>query len=103
MELRASNQPIIIYLQEHVNCKDEKKWLTNKAFFEIGQRLLEDTIKAINEGGFGFHETSNLGTGNIILDTTRKLELGDDIKNLDVSGTILNSDKRVKSKKTTIE
>ncbi|TLY08458.1 MAG: VWA domain-containing protein [Thaumarchaeota archaeon] len=103
MDLRGSNEPITKYLQKLGYLKDEKKWLTNKAFFEIGQRLLEDTIKAINEGGFGFHETSNLGTGNIILDTTRKLELGDDIKNLDVSGTILNSVKRVKSKKTTIE
>src|SRR5207249_1933820 len=103
MDLRGSNEPITKYLQKLGYLKDEKKWLTNKAFFEIGQRLLEDTIKAINEGGFGFHETSNLSTGNTILDTTRKLELGDDIKNLDVSGTILNSVKRVKSKKTTIE
>jgi len=103
MDLRGSNEPITKYLRKLGYLKDEKKWLTNKAFFEIGQRLLEDTIKAINEGGFGFHETSTLGTGNTILDTTRKLELGDDIKNLDVAGTILNSVKRVKSRKTTIK
>ena len=58
MDLRGSNEPITKYLQKLGYLKDEKKWLTNKAFFEIGQRLLEDTIKAINEGGFGFHETT---------------------------------------------
>ncbi len=103
ISMKGNNEPITKYLQQLGYLKDEKKWLTNKSFFEIGQRLLEDTIKAINEGGFGFHETSNIGVGNTILDTTRKLDLGGDIQNLDVAGTILNSVKRAKSKKTPIE
>ena len=103
IDLRGSNEPITKYLRILGYIKDEKKWLTNKAFFEIGQRMLEDIIKTINEGGFGFHETRNIGSGNTILDTTRKLELGDDVKNLDVPGIILNSVQRTKSKGIPVE
>jgi len=91
------------YLQKIGYLKDHKKWLTKKAFFEIGQKLLEDVIKAINEGGSGFHETKNIGSGDTILDTTKKLELGDDIKHLDVPKTILNIIQRKKSKNETLQ
>src|SRR5947209_15453215 len=103
MDLRGSNKPIAKYLRELGYIKDDKKWLTSKAFFEIGQRMLEDVIKAISEGGFGFHETSSIGSGNTILDTTRKLEVGDDIKNLDAPGTILNCVQRAKGKGMRVE
>src|SRR5437899_8015072 len=103
MDLRGSNKPIAKYLRELGYIKDDKKWLTNKAFFEIGQRMLEDVIKAISEGGFGFHEASSIGSGNTILDTTRKLEVGDEIKNLDVPGTILNCVQRTKGKRMRVE
>jgi len=103
MDLRGSNKPIAKYLRELGYIKDDKKWLTNKAFFEIGQRMLEDVIKAISEGGFGFHEASSIGSGNTILDTTRKLEVGDEIKNLDVPGTILNYVQRTKGKRMRVE
>jgi uncharacterized protein with von Willebrand factor type A (vWA) domain len=97
-EIHGSSEPITKYLQKLGYLKDGKKWLTKKAFFEIGQKMLEDVIKAINEGSSGFHETKNIGSGDTILDTTRKLEVGDDIKHLNVPKTILNVIQRKKSK-----
>ncbi|MDE1763874.1 MAG: VWA domain-containing protein [Thaumarchaeota archaeon] len=98
LDLHGSNEPITKYLQRKGYLKDEKKWLTKKGFFEIGQRMLEDIIKAINEGGFGLHETKNIGSGSTILDTTKKLEIGEDLKNLDIPKTILNAVQRSKNK-----
>ena len=98
LDIRGTNEPITKYLQKKGYLKDDKRWLTNKGFFEIGQIMLEDIIKAINEGGFGSHETKNIGSGSTILDTTRKLEIGDEIKNLDIPRTILNSVQRLKLK-----
>jgi uncharacterized protein with von Willebrand factor type A (vWA) domain len=89
-------EPITKYLQKKGYLKDKRKWLTNKAFFEIGRKLLHDVMKSIGEGEFGFHETKNLGAGNIIMDTTKKLEIGDDIKNLNVPQTLLNLIQRTK-------
>ncbi|MGI0100997.1 MAG: VWA domain-containing protein [Nitrosotalea sp.] len=102
LDIHGNNEPITKYLQKKGYLKDDKRWLTNKGFFEIGQRMLEDIIKAINEGGFGLHETKNMGSGSTILDTTKKLEIGDDIKNLDIPKTILNSVQRSRRKRSTV-
>ncbi|TLX73524.1 MAG: VWA domain-containing protein [Thaumarchaeota archaeon] len=96
--IQGSGEPITKYLQKIGYLKDKKKWLTNKAFFEIGGKLLYDVMKSISEGGFGFHETKNVGTGSIIMDTTKKLEIGDDIRNLNVPQTVLNSIQRITKK-----
>jgi len=95
---QGAGEPITKYLQKTGYLKDNKKWLTNKAFFEIGRKLLHDVMKSISEGGFGFHETKNVGRGNIIMDTTKKLEIGDDIRNLNVPQTVLNSIQRITKK-----
>ena len=102
-ELNGISEPLIKYLKKLGYIKDDKKWLTKKAFFEIGQKMLEDVIKAINEGGSGFHETRNIGTGDTILDTTRKLEVGDDVKHLNIPKTILNVIQRKKNKIESIQ
>ena len=102
-EMHGSSEPITKHLQKLGYLKDDKKWLTKKAFFEIGQKMLEDVIKAINEGGYGFHETKNIGSGDTILDTTRKLEVGDDIKHLNIPKTILNVIQRKKSENESIQ
>jgi uncharacterized protein with von Willebrand factor type A (vWA) domain len=96
--IQGTGEPITKYLQKIGYLKDKKKWLTNKAFFEIGGKLLHDVMKSITEGGFGFHETKNVGTGNTILDSTKKLELGDDIRNLNIPKTVLNSIQRITKK-----
>ncbi len=100
--IQGSGEPITKYLQKKGYLKDEKKWLTNKGFIEIGGRLLHDVMKAINEGGFGFHVTKHVGTGSVILDTTKKFELGDDIKFLNVPMTVLNSIQRIAEKHSEI-
>jgi len=96
--IHSSGEPITKYLQKHGYLKDEKKWLTNKGFFEIGAKLLQDVMKAINEGGLGFHETKKIGAGSVIQDTTKKFEPGDDIKFLNVPQTVLNSIQRIAKK-----
>ncbi len=96
--IQDAGDPITKYLQKIGYLKDKKKWLTNKAFFEIGGKLLHDVMKSISEGGFGFHETKNVGTGSTIQDTTKKLELGDYIRNLNVPQTVLNSIQRITKK-----
>ncbi len=102
LDIHGTSEPITKYLQRKGYLKDDKKWLTTKAFFEIGQRMLEDIMKAINEGGFGFHETKSIGLGGTILDTITKLEIGDDITNLDIPTTILNSVQRSKLKSSEV-
>ncbi len=102
-DIHGSSESITKYLQRKGYLKDDKRWLTNKGFFEIGHRMLEDIIKAINEGSLGLHETKNIGSGGVLLDTTTRLERGDDFKNLDIPKTILNSVQRSKNKKSPIE
>ena len=102
-DIHASGEPITKYLQKQGYLKDEKKWLTNKGFFEIGEKLLQDVMKAINEGGFGFHETKKIGAGSMIQDTTKKFELGDDIKFLNVPQTVLNLIQRIAKKDSKIK
>ena len=103
LEVHGNNEPLTKYLQKLGYLKDEKKWLTKKAFFEIGHRMLEDVIKAINEGSPGIHENKKIGFGDTILDTTQKLEVGDDIKHLNVPKTILNVIQRKKNKNESIQ
>ena len=95
IDVLGSGEPFTKYLQKKGYLKDEKKWLTSKGFFEIGGKLLHDIMKAINEGGLGFHETKSVGMGTVVQDTTRKFELGDDIKFLNVPQTLLNSIQRI--------
>lgn len=102
-DIHSSGEPITRYLKKQGYLKDEKKWLTNKGFFEIGAKLLQDVMKAINEGGLGFHETKKIGTGSVIQDTTKKFEPGDDIKFLNVPQTVLNSIQRIAKKDSEIK
>ena len=102
-DIHASGEPITKYLQKRGYLKDEKKWLTNKGFFEIGGTLLQDVMKAIKKGGLGSHETKNVGTGSVMQDTTKKFEPGDDIKFLNVPQTVLNSIQRIARKDSEIK
>ncbi len=103
MVILADNEPITKYLQRLGYLKDEKKWLTNKAFFELGQKMLNDVTKAIESGDLGFHETRNNGFGENIFDTTKKLEIGENLQNLNIPLTVLNAVQRKKIKGESIE
>jgi len=85
-------------LQEKGYLKDEKNWLTNKGFFEIGKQILQDVMKNLNSSEYGLHETKYSGEGNVMMDTTKKFEPGDEIKYLSVPQTILNSINRLSKK-----
>lgn len=99
----GNDEPVTKYLQKLGYLKDERKWLTKKAFFEIGQKMLEDVMKAINEGNYGFHESREIGSGDTVLDTSKKLDIGDDIKHLNIPVTLLNLIQRKKSKNETVQ
>ena len=101
--IQGGGKPLIKHLEKMGYLKDEKKWLTNKGFIEIGGKLLHDVMKAIKEGGVGFHEIKHVGTGNTILDTTKKFEIGDDIRFLNVPQTVLNSIQRIAKKDSKIK
>ncbi len=102
IDIHGNTEPITKQLQKLGYLKDEKKWLTKKAFFELGQKMLEDVMKALSNDNLGFHETKNIGFGENILDTTKKFEPGDDFKNLNIPQTILNSIQRSKLKQSEI-
>ncbi|MEX2060565.1 MAG: VWA domain-containing protein, partial [Nitrosopumilaceae archaeon] len=82
-------------LKEKGYLREGKKWLTNKGFFEIGGKIIHDVMKDLNSAEVGLHETKLTGSGNVLIDTTKKFELGNDIKFLSVPQTILNTIKRI--------
>lgn len=101
--IEGGGESVIKYLQKKGYLKDQKKWLTNKGFFEIGGKLLHDVMKTISKEGFGFHETKNVGSGNTILDTTKRIEIGDEINFLNVPQTLLNLVQRLSKKQSDIK
>ena len=82
-------------LQDSGYLRDTKNWLTNKAFLEIGNKILHDVMDNLNSSDFGLHQTNYSGSGDVTIDTTKKFEPGDDIKYLSASHTILNSIQRL--------
>ena len=101
--LESGNSSLTKFLKEKGYLRDEKKWLTNKGFLEIGSKILQDVMKNLNSSEVGLHETKLIGKGNILIDTTKKMELGDDIKSLSVPHTLLNSIQRISKNKQKIE
>ncbi len=83
--------------------KDEKKWLTEKGFRAIGELILQDVMNSLKSSGFGLHETKFQGHGSIIHDTTKKLEPGGDLGQLNVSQTLLNCIDRISKSKSKIK
>jgi len=85
---------IIAELQQLGYIKDSRKWLSKKGFFAVGTRLLEDVVRALNKGTIGLHETQFSGNGSLNLDSTKKYELGDDLRMLNVPLSLLNAIER---------
>lgn len=94
-QLEDGGNPLTKLLKDLGYLREEKKWLTNKGFFEIGGKILHDVMKDLNSADFGLHETKLIGGGNVLMDTTKKFEPGNDIKWLSVPQTILNTIKRI--------
>ncbi len=52
-------------------------------------------MKDLSSSEFGMHETNFSGKGNVIIDSTKRFEPGNDMKFLSVSHTLLNSVQRI--------
>ena len=86
-----SGTPIVAQLVQKGYLKDSNKWLTSKGFLNIGGKILSDVMRALKTGDLGVHETTSLGRGGIVLDSTRSYERGDDIRLVNVPKSLLNS------------
>ena len=93
--IEEGGTPLTKLLKEKGYLREGKKWLTNKGFFEIGGKILHDVMKDLNSAEVGLHETKLTGSGNVLIDTTKKFEPGNDIKFLSVPQTLLNTIKRI--------
>ncbi len=89
-----SGMPLVRQLIQRGYLKDSPKWLSAKGFTSIGGRILSDVMKALKAGEYGMHETQDLGSGSLILDTSKKYEPGDDIRLLNVPKSLLNAIQR---------
>ena len=90
--------PIVTQLIQRGYLKDSQKWLSSKGFISIGGKILNDILKALKSGDFGLHETPMHGSGSLLIDTTRKYEIGDDIRLLNVPRSLLNTVQRMAKK-----
>lgn len=90
-----SGMRLVKHLINQGYLKDSPKWLSAKGFNMIGGRILSDVMKALKAGEYGAHETHDLGSGSLVLDTSKKYEPGDDIRLLNVPKSLLNTIQRV--------
>lgn len=103
VESSRTESSIIAQLQQMGYIKDSRKWLSKKGFFAVGGKLLEDVIRALNKGTIGLHETTFSGSGSLNLDSTKKYELSDDLRLVNVPRSILNAIQRRYSSKSSIQ
>ena len=90
---------IIAELERKGYLKDSSRWLSKKGFLAVGERLLHDVMKALDKGDIGIHETMHIGSGSVILDSSHKYEVGNDIRLINVSRSILNAVERISKSK----
>jgi len=103
VESSRTESSIIAQLQQMGYIKDSRKWLSKKGFFAVGGKLLEDVIRALNKGTIGLHETTFSGSGSLNLESTKKYELSDDLRLVNVPRSILNAIQRRYSSKSSIQ
>ena len=99
----SKQSSIIAELQQLGYIKDSRKWLSKKGFFAVGARLLEDVVRALNKGTIGLHETNSSGNGSLNLDSTKKYELSDDLRLINVPRSLLNAIERRSGSKLPIQ
>jgi len=90
-----SGMPLVRQLMNKGYLKDSPKWLSAKGFNMIGSSILSDVMKALKAGEYGMHETKDIGSGSLVLDTSKKYEPGDDIRLLNVPKSLLNTIQRM--------
>lgn len=87
---RSMPFPIVRMLIQEGYLRDDEKWLTSKGFSRIGNLILDDVMKALRLGEPGAHSTKSIGSGTIVLDTTRKFENGNDMRLVNIPLSLLN-------------
>ncbi|MFQ5920818.1 MAG: VWA domain-containing protein, partial [Nitrososphaerales archaeon] len=92
--IKGEGMAVVKYLVQKGYMKEGERWLTKMGFVNIGARILRDVMKALKSGDLGMHETLKFGSGTTVLDTTKKYELGDDIRLLNVPRSMLNTVQR---------
>ena len=90
-----SGMPLVRQLINKGYLKESPKWLSKKGFNMIGGKILSDVMKALKAGEYGMHETHDIGSGSVVLDTSKKYEPGDDIRLLNVPKSLLNTVQRM--------
>ena len=90
---------IIAELEKKGYLKDSSKWLGKKGFLAVGERLLRDVMRAINKGEFGIHETMQVGSGSVVLDSSHQYEVGNDLSFLNVPKSVFNAVERASKSK----
>ncbi|MFQ5921044.1 MAG: VWA domain-containing protein [Nitrososphaerales archaeon] len=94
--IKGEGMPVVKYLQQRGYLKEGgEKWLTKMGFMNIGVRILRDVMKALKSGDLGMHETVKFGSGTTVLDTSKRYEIGDDIRLLNVPRSMLNTVQRI--------
>jgi uncharacterized protein with von Willebrand factor type A (vWA) domain len=93
--IKSDGMAVVKYLMQKGYLKEGDKWLSKQGFMNIGARILSDVMKALKSGDLGMHETVKLGSGTIVLDTSKKYEVGDDIRLLNVPKSLLNTVQRI--------
>ncbi|MFB6274412.1 MAG: VWA domain-containing protein, partial [Salinibacter sp.] len=68
--------------------------ITARTERSLRQSALEEIFNDLKKGGVGDHRTSYTGQGDERLPETKDWQFGDDLSNLDVTGTLSNSFKR---------
>jgi len=94
-DIKGQGTAVVKYLMQKGYLKGGKKWLSKQGFMNIGSRILTDVMKALKSGDLGLHETVKLGSGTTVLDTSKKYELGGDIRLLNVPKSLLNTIERL--------
>ncbi|MGB7679775.1 MAG: VWA domain-containing protein [Nitrososphaeraceae archaeon] len=87
----STGASIITELIERGYLKDSLRWLTPRAFFTIGERILMDIMNPLKYGEIGLHETMTEGLGSLVLDSTKKFEHGNDLRMINVPKSLLNT------------
>ncbi|MCS7142123.1 MAG: VWA domain-containing protein [Candidatus Nitrosocaldus sp.] len=99
-----NSRSILAYLEEegYIN-RGKKRMLTGKGFMSIGMLMLKDMLKAFKDSELGTHETSKSGHGTITLESSRRYEYGDDLKELNVPKSMLNAVERIMKEKGRVD
>ncbi|MFY3740218.1 MAG: uncharacterized protein with von Willebrand factor type A (vWA) domain [Candidatus Nitrosomirales archaeon] len=101
--IKGEGMAVVKYLVQKGYLKEGDKWLSKQGFMNIGATILSDVMKALNSGDLGLHETVKLGSGTIVLDTSKKYEIGDDIRLLNVPKSLLNTVQRIVKHSSSVE